>query len=471
MASLSDYLNGIRSSASTLNEQSLVAFFDLELTQYCSIKQDLQNHPRDLSSTVLQKLPASSLPLDSDRFQSLVSDFLAYVRDFPPVSSAPSLGGVNGSSQGWGGASASLDAFNDATDWVKAYEAWAMVYSRASNVFSMPETSWFIPSLRFFATSLVTLATTVDRLMHSAKMPKTTDAAGRLSKSAGLAGNDRTPAYGGDTKRAAVLMLANLSFKAYFKLNNTRLCETVVGSVENAFKINKSSALAVNSEGLRDDGSGESCFSRADRVTYRYYVGRLRFFQQSIRVASNHLRWAFDNCTIRQMKNKRLILIPLISSYLILGRYPEVLLLRQASLTHQFEGLVYHLKNGNGFGAISELDRNCDWFRAHGLYLILKEKLSVGIWRNLIRKTLVISRLSAPPSNAPPTIRLHTLLAAARLSWQDQGLDVEDVECIVSSLIDQGFIKGYVLHSKAMLVLQKGNNMGFPPMWQVFENR
>ncbi len=28
-------------------------------------------------------------------------------------------------------------------------------------------------------------------------------------------------------------------------------------------------------------------------------------------------------------------------------------------------------------------------------------------------------------------------------------------------MIDQGFIKGYILHSKGMLVLQKGPHMGF----------
>lgn len=77
-------------------------------------------------------------------------------------------------------------------------------------------------------------------------------------------------------------MLANLSFKAYFKLNNTRLCETVLGSVENALKVNRT--FARNS-GINDD-SGEQCYSKADRVTYRYYLGRLRLFQHNIRAVS-----------------------------------------------------------------------------------------------------------------------------------------------------------------------------------------
>lgn len=68
-------------------------------------------------------------------------------------------------------------------------------------------------------------------------------------------------------------------------------------------------------------------------------------------------------------------------------------------------------------------------------------------------------------------MRLETLLSAARIAWNDPELQPEDVEAVVASMIDQGFIKGYILHSKAMLVLQKGPYMGFPPIWTVFEAR
>lgn len=214
----------------------------------------------------LRQIPVSGSPTDSDRFQTLVGDFLSYVRDHAPLSHA----------------SPSMQAPYP-TDWDRAYDAWALVYSRASTFFSLPDTTWFIPSLRFFASSLVTLAMAVDQRTDAIQKRKTTDAAGRLSKAAGMAGNDRSQAPGSETKRAAVLMLANLSFKAYFKLNNTRLCETVLGSVENALKVNRT--FARNS-GISDD-SGEQCYSRADRVTYRYYLGRLRLFQHNIRAVSS----------------------------------------------------------------------------------------------------------------------------------------------------------------------------------------
>lgn len=99
-----------------------------------------------------------------------------------------------------------------------------------------------------------------------------------------------------------------------------------------------------------------------------------------------HLRWAFDNCTLRSHKNKRSILIPLVASYLILGRYPQEALLATAGLEPVFSGLIYRLKKGDAAGAMDELDKNMDWFRVRGLYLIMKEKLQISMWRNLSRR-------------------------------------------------------------------------------------
>ncbi|SNX83232.1 related to protein that forms a complex with Thp3p [Melanopsichium pennsylvanicum] len=431
MAALQQHVAAIKSAYYTQDPRALLAAFRIDPTTFSALQADLNKNPRrDLSDWILSQIPLPGASTDSDRFQTLVAGFLSYVRDHAPLqyaspaSEPPCI-----------------------TDWDRAYDAWALVYSRSSAFFSLSETTWFIPSFRFFASSLVALAMAVDQRTDAVQKRKTTDAAGRLSKAAGMAGNDRSQARGSETKRAAALMLANLSFKAYFKLNNTRLCETVLGSVENALKLNRTFS---RNNGIQDD-SGERCYSKADRVAYRYYLGRLRLFQHNIRAASTHLRWAFDNCTLKNLRNKRAILIPLVATYLILGRYPETALLDAANLTPIFGGLTYCLKSGQAAAALEELDRHMDWLRVRGLYLILREKLQA--------------------SSAPPTLRLDMLLSAARMAWRDSSLQAEDVEAIVASMIDQGFIKGYILHSKAMLVLQKGPHMGFPPIWTVFEAR
>ncbi|PWZ00590.1 hypothetical protein BCV70DRAFT_189069 [Testicularia cyperi] len=450
MAALQQHVAAIKRAYYALDSTSLHCCFRLDLRTYQTLKADLLRNPgRDLAAWTLQQIPVSGSSIDSDRFQTLVADLLAYVRDFPHPAQISAIAG----------------ATFDNAEWDKAYDAWAMVYARASTFFSLPDTTWFVPNLRFFASSLVSLAMSVDQRLDPTRKRKTTDAAGRLSKSAGMAGNDRSQATGADTKRAAVLMLSNLSFKAYFNLNNTRLCETVLGSVENALKLNRTSAAA---NGLQDD-TGEACYSKADRVTYRYYLGRLRLFQHNIRTASVHLRWAFDHCTVRKINNKRAILIPLVATYLILGRYPDETLLASANLQPYFSGMVRRLKAGDASGTLAELDKNMDWFRVRGLYLILREKLQISLWRNLARRCLAISRSAAPVSSAPPTLRLDLLLLAARLSWQDASLELEDIEAVLASLIDQGYVKGYILHSKSMLVLQKGPHMGFPPIHSIFE--
>ncbi|KAJ1027413.1 hypothetical protein NDA18_003419 [Ustilago nuda] len=451
MAALQRHLAAIKNAYYTQDSRSLLAAFRLDPDTLAALQADLNKDARrDLADWVLRQISVSGAPTDSDRFQTLVGDFLSYVRDHaPPSHASPSI------------------QTSYPTDCDRAYDAWALVYSRASAFFSLPDTTWFIPTLRFFASSLVTLAMAVDQRTDAIQKRKTTDAAGRLSKAAGMAGNDRSQAPASETKRAAVLMLANLSFKAYFKLNNTRLCETVLGSVENALKVNRT--FARNS-GIHD-GSGEQCYTRADRVTYRYYLGRLRLFQHNIRAASTHLRWAFDNCTLRNLRNKRAILIPLVATYLILGRYPQITLLDASSLTDVYGGLTYHLKSGQAAAAMQELDRHMDWFRVRGLYFILKEKLQISLWRNLAHKCLTLTHPSAPATSAPPTMRLDFLLSAARMAWRDPSLQPQDIEAVVASMIDQGFIKGYILHSKAMLVLQKGPHMGFPPIWSVFETR
>ncbi|SPO44091.1 related to protein that forms a complex with Thp3p [Moesziomyces antarcticus] len=448
MAALQQHVAAVKRAYFSQDAHALLAAFRIDPGTFGAIQADLNRDPnRDLSAWVLGQIPVSASPTDSERFQSLVADFLAYVRDHAPLSYAS--------------AASQAPAM---ADWDRAYDAWALVYSRASAFFSLPDTVWFASSLRFFASSLVTLAMAVDHRTDAVQKRKTTDAAGRLSKAAGMAGNDRSQARGSETKRAAVLMLANLSFKAYFKLNNTRLCETVLGSVENALKLNRT--FAANNG--QNDESGEQCYSRADRVTYRYYLGRLRLFQHNIRAASTHLRWAFDNCTLRNLRNKRAILIPLVATYLILGRYPEPALLEASNLSQTYGALMFYLKNGQAAAAMDELDRHMDWLRFRGLYLILREKLQISLWRNLARRCLALSYGPAQASSAPPTLRVDMLLSAARLAWRDPSLQPSDIEAILASLIDQGFVKGYILHSKGVLVLQKGPHMGFPPIWTVF---
>ena len=103
--------------------------------------------------------------------------------------------------------------------WEALYDGLSQVFSKAVLVFQQSEAAWFSEVLRYLGVLLLELALLSDALSRNATLPQVTDAAGRLSKVAGAAGNDRTKAAMIGTKRRAAVWLANTSFKAYFKVS------------------------------------------------------------------------------------------------------------------------------------------------------------------------------------------------------------------------------------------------------------
>lgn len=69
-------------------------------------------------------------------------------------------------------------------------------------------------------------------------------------------------AAGNKGKRLALLEIVNTLFKVYFQLNTLRLCKTLIN--------------AVNSGVFPE----LEAFPASQRVTYRYYMGRLNIFDE-----------------------------------------------------------------------------------------------------------------------------------------------------------------------------------------------
>lgn len=381
-----------------------------------------------------------------------------------------------------------------------AYEKWGEVYSKMALIFQSQEKPFIGAAFRYVGTSLVHLAIAADSTAQNSSQSKVTDAVARISRSTGIAAIDRTPLPGQMTKRSQVLWLANLSFRCYFKLKNIRLCETVLGSVDNALSLNRTHASVEQKTAFPSTAAlGMACYSRGDQVTYRYYLGRLRLSRHRIRSAYNELRWAFDNCTNAHMHNKTLILTHLIVSAIILGIYPTRKLLDATNLAGPFGGLVERARQGDGKGMYTELETWRDWHRQKGHYFLLREKLEIGVWRNLMRRRYVrservcftclptgvfsflIARLTSglgaptapntsagPARTPPPTLKLANFLIMARFAWQDASLTVDDVECVTASLIDQGYIKAYAMHSSGNVVFRRTPDFGFEKMSTVY---
>ncbi|KAF9896005.1 hypothetical protein BX616_008360, partial [Lobosporangium transversale] len=262
-----------------------------------------------------------------------------------------------------------------------------------------------------------------DEEQPNAKELKISDAASssHLSKALHIVIGDKSTNQIENSKRRALYYLANLTFRAYFKLRSTRLIPTVMANISNA-------------------GAALSEYPMSEQVTYRYYVGRYHLYQLDLRRAESDLAFAFRNCpdlshddednndgNMIAFKNGRLILIYLTACRLCLGRMPSVQLLQEYGLDTYFEPLKKAIKLGD----LSLLDQKLmspelmSWFVEKELFFLLKEKLQVLCWRSLIRKTCLVSRKPTDPPQM--RVQLYALLTIVRALTQDDSYDIYDV--------------------------------------------
>ncbi|GAA5893551.1 hypothetical protein JCM8208_000827 [Rhodotorula glutinis] len=391
------------------------------------LRNALQSNP-NLRPATYSTLARSTFP-DSRPLADFVAAFLLYTRDAPLGNSA-----------------AALDA---------QYSLLEDCFKTADRLFAQGDTAWFVPTLRKYARRLVDVALAVGRATGDTKLTRAGEAARMLGRPMGVAANDRSS--DSPSKRDALFFLANSTFRVYFALSNLRLCDTVLSNTQSA-------ALA------RLD-----TVPRGDRCAFLYYRGRIKLYQRRLPQARDDLRRAFGLCSAASWRNGRLILTYLVAASLPLGFFPSPALLSHFNLAAPYSTLLLALKHGNLRAVVAELDAHQAWHLRCGNYLLLREKLEVLCWRNLARRVLLITTNGRPlPPTGPPTLALSALLAAARVAMPpDSGgggeseLDLEDVESMCVSLMEQGYLKAYVLHSKALLVLQKGPHAGFPPVASV----
>lgn len=93
------------------------------------------------------------------------------------------------------------------------------------------------------------------------------------------------------------------------------------------------------------------------------------------------------------------------------------------------------------------------WIK-RGIYLLM-DKLRVILWRNLLKKVHKIVEKDQIP--------MEIIQKAVQLSGGDESL--EECVCIISNLIYERYVKGYIFQSedKKVLVLKRGGD-GFPSL-------
>jgi len=323
----------------------------------------------------------------------------------------------------------------------------------------------------------------------------------RSGNASGLDSNGRP-----EGRRIGIYMTANLCLKLFFQCRKLRSAEQVFGNI-----YSQSPPLAL--------------FPAPQRVTFLYYLGRYLFANNHFFRAQNALQGAYDQCHVQAIRQRRLILIYLIASNIILGRFPSSQLLQRpeaACLREIFEPLCRAIVRGDlaSFRRYLNLDsENADWFLSKRIFLQLSNRCEILVWRSLARRTFVLFGFQGDVVNKKaPTLALQDMLdlaiflekkalglidATPKLNGLTDGrlseaalpdgytdpdlLDIIDpappllptmevVESIVASLVEQDLLHGFISHSQHRFAITGVKSalpveVGFPRVWDVISAR
>ncbi|TSK17791.1 PCI domain-containing protein 2 [Bagarius yarrelli] len=203
-----------------------------------------------------------------------------------------------------------------------------------------------------------------------------------------------------NSKKWGMLFLVNQLFKIYFKINKLHLCKPLI--------------RAIDSSNLKDE------YSMAQRVTYKYYVGRKAMFDSDFKLAEEYLSFSFQNSHPACQRNKRLILIYLLPVKMLLGHMPTNELLRKYDLL-QFGDVTKAVSEGNLWLLNEALTKHETFFIRCGIFLIL-EKLKIITYRNLFKKVYLLLKTHQLP--------LDAFLVALKMMHVEE-VDIDEVHYIL----------------------------------------
>lgn len=187
-------------------------------------------------------------------------------------------------------------------------------------------------------------------------------------------------------------------------------------------------------------------FPASDVVTYKYYFGRLKMFEDKYEEARDSLHFAlkYTPKTKSCFKNRQRILASLVPVELCLGVLPRDIIATTYGLTELVQiGQAVRRGDVRTFEAI--LERYQKSFIRIGIYLVLEQA-----------KTLLYRCLFKGIYRALDNTRVNLVSIEAALQWLGQeDVSLDEIECLVANLIFQGKIKGYLSHQKRFLVLSK----------------
>ena len=228
-----------------------------------------------------------------------------------------------------------------------------------------------------------------------------------------------------------MMHIVNQLFKIYFKINKINLCNPLKRAIEKS--------------GLMEQ------FPHSHQIVYKFYVGRQAMFENDYETASTYFDYAFQNCPSRYKKNKKIILVYLIPVNMLRGYMPNQNLLIKYDLK-PFAEIVNAVKQGNVLKFNKDMLEYEDFFIENGVYLFL-EKLKMTTYRNLFKTIARLLNIAQIP--------IESFVDILKFLGEED-IDNDLCQCILSNLIYEGKIKGYISHKHNKLVISKDFKIAFP---------
>ena len=254
------------------------------------------------------------------------------------------------------------------------------------------------------------------------------DSQNSITRGFTLVKKDRKPLSDPSTRKLTIFAVTNVLFKIYFKLNTLQLCGKLINLVE-----------------THDTMENLTLFPVSDVVTYKYYVGRLKMFEDQYEEARECLRFALQYCPRRCTRNRQLILASLVPLEMALGVMPS----QKVATDYGLNTLVdigEAVQRGDLRSFNSLVQQNRPTFIRLGVYLVI-EQIKTVVYRNLFKRIQQITESTR--------LSVHTFQAIT--SWLGESMDLDEIECILSNLIFKNIVKGYLSHQKRIMVIGKSD--------------
>lgn len=194
----------------------------------------------------------------------------------------------------------------ESNDWAVAYQHQLNAYNAVLEYFKGENSNWIIGCLTRVMNDLRVLALQADIVLKQRDNEFLKDAQMKLTNSFTIVAKDRKPISSPDTKKLAIFAVTNVLFKIYFKLNTLQLCGKLINVVERPGFIDSLTHFPVS-----------------DVVTYKYYIGRLKMFEDRYEEARECLLFALKHCPKSCHSNRQRILVSLIPVQMCLGVMPS----------------------------------------------------------------------------------------------------------------------------------------------------